>query len=97
MTSNEYMPKGCANDDPNIELLLVFLSEQLPPVFGRSCIDGLFPGVISSKSQANIDSAGEGPPAFRHGRLIFYNRDSYLEWLRKRIKSIIHIKNQGER
>ena len=77
-----------AEKEDEIETLILYLRNQLPSVFGRSKIDLFFPGVMSSKTQANLDSSGKGPPSFRHGRLIFYNRDLYLDWLKNRIKSI---------
>lgn len=71
--------------------IIVQLKRSLPAVFGRSSIDQLFPGIIKSKTQANIDSAGNGPPSYKHGRNVFYEKDSYLEWLSKRITTNISV------
>ena len=57
------------------------LRKSLPATFGRSAINDLFPGIITSKTQANIDSSGDGPPSFKINRTVCYERDSYLEWL----------------
>ena len=39
-------------------------------------------GMMTEKYQANLDSAGLGPPGrIRCGRKIIYNVRSYVEWL----------------
>jgi hypothetical protein len=40
---------------------------------------------VDPKTLANLSSQGTGPPSYRHGRTVIYNRDSFLEWLRKRV------------
>jgi hypothetical protein len=65
--------------------LIEKLKEELPIVFARKEIERLLPGVVSSKTLANLSSQGTGPPSYRHGRTVIYNRDSFLEWLRKRV------------
>jgi hypothetical protein len=41
-------------------------------------------GLISSKTQANIDSAGDGPERIRIGRKVVYPVVPYVAWLRAR-------------
>ena len=64
------------------------LEQNLPLAFGRTEIEKLIPGVISSKSLANLSSLGEGPPSYRHGRKVFYERQAFLEWLSSRINKV---------
>jgi hypothetical protein len=44
-------------------------------------IEKLMPGVISSKTLANLHSLGVGPASFKMGRKVFYERDAFVEWL----------------
>jgi len=67
----------------NIEKLL---SEQLPNVFGRKAIPHLLPGIISSKSLANLQSLGQGPEAIKAGRTVIYTKEKFLPWLLKHLK-----------
>ncbi len=65
------------------------LSNSLPVVFGRTEVDKLLPGIINSKTLANLDSAGAGPSTYyKQGRKVFYEREVFLEWLAKRVKKI---------
>ncbi len=73
----------------NVQELHNNLNQTLPEIFGRSEIDNLFPGIISSKSQANLDSAGKGPLSYRYNRRVFYKKEIYLEWLFTKINKII--------
>ena len=58
------------------------LNDALPPIFGRSAVDSLLPGIISSKRLANLHASGESsPPFFRRKRRIFYVRESFVAWL----------------
>lgn len=54
--------------------------KDLPVVFGRNAIEQLFPGILTSKFLANLDSAGTGPERFKRGRRVFYERDSFIDW-----------------
>ena len=67
------------------EDLIQHLSKGLPQAFGRSAIEKLLPGIISSKTLANLDSAGLGPPSYKCGRKVIYEKGAFLEWLNKRI------------
>ncbi len=65
------------------------LEETLPVVFGRTEVEKLLPGIINSKTLANLDSAGTGPATYyKQGRKVFYERETFLEWLGKRVKKI---------
>lgn len=66
--------------------LIEKLREELPTVFARKEIDRLLPGLISSKSLANLSSQGNGPPSYHHGRTVIYDRDVFLDWLSKRVR-----------
>jgi len=52
----------------------------LPVVFGRSVVEKLMPGVISSKTLANLQWLGKGPKYFKIGRKVYYERDSFINW-----------------
>ena len=66
--------------------LIEKLKEELPIVFARKEIERLLPGVVSSKTLANLSSQGTGPPSCRHGRTVIYDRDAFLDWLSKRVR-----------
>jgi len=67
----------------NIEKLL---SEQLPNVFGRRAVNDLLPGIISSKTLANLDSQGKGPEKIKAGRTVIYKKDTFVPWLITHLK-----------
>ena len=73
---------GTSND------LIEQLRADLPIVFARKEIERLLPGVISSKTLANYSSQGIGPPSYRHGRTVIYEREAFLNWLSKRVRYI---------
>ena len=62
------------------------LYKQLPNVFGRKAVNDLLPGVISSKTLANLDSLGKGPEFVKAGRSVLYTRDSFVPWLLEHLK-----------
>lgn len=64
---------------PNI--LIEKLRETLPLAFGRTEIERLLPGVISSKTLANYSSMGNGPNSYRLGRKVIYEKEDFLNWL----------------
>ena len=68
--------------------LIELLRADLPIVFARKEIERLYPGLISSKTLANHSSQGTGPPSYRHGRTVIYEREAFLDWLSKRIRYI---------
>lgn len=69
----------------NQEYIISKLQNSLPAIFGRTAVEKLMPGILNSKTLANLDSAGEGPPYFKQGRKVFYERDSFLKWFEKRV------------
>lgn len=60
------------------------LEKQLPPIISRDRVTELFGGIITSKTLANLDSLGEGPPRIRVGRKIGYLTPVFLGWLANR-------------
>lgn len=47
---------------------------------------GIFTGgLISPKTQANLDSLGQGPERIRIGRQVAYPVDAYVKWLESRV------------
>jgi hypothetical protein len=68
-----------------MENLKKILSE-LPPVFGRQAIEQLLPGIISSKTLANLHSLGLGPECYKLGRTVLYDREIFVSWLLKKLK-----------
>jgi len=61
------------------------LKEELPVAFGRTAVDQLLPGIISSKTLANLDSQGLGPKnRYTQGRKVFYRREEFIEFLMER-------------
>ena len=58
--------------------------EHLPPIMARQEVPQYLGGVISSKTLANLDTAGMGPPRIRIGRKIIYPTAEFLKWLSDR-------------
>lgn len=48
-----------------VQTSLIDLADKLPPIISRSHVEKFLGGVISSKSLANLDSLGEGPPRIK--------------------------------
>jgi hypothetical protein len=63
------------------------LFKELPPAFGRKSIDQVLPGIISSKTLANLEALGAGPKSYKLGRNVFYKRDDFLEWFFRKMRS----------
>jgi len=70
------------------------IAASLPPIFGRSAVDSLLPGIISSKTLANLANRGEGPRYTKMDRHCVYDRDDFLEWLQSRGK-LVSTREQG--
>ncbi len=66
--------------------LIEQLKRDFPPVFGRTAVDKLLPGILTSKTLANLDSAGLGPKSYKHGRKVFYEKNEFLDWLSHRVR-----------
>lgn len=57
----------------------------LPPFFKRTQVEALTGGILNAKTLANLDSQGLGPERFRVGRLVAYEKESFLLWLQARM------------
>ena len=65
-----------------IQSIIAALDKTLPAAFGRQAVDKLMPGVIASKTLANLQSQGIGPPCQKIGhKKSIYEKTSYLKWL----------------
>jgi hypothetical protein len=62
--------------------------KDLPPRFGRKAVETLFPGIISSKTLARLDSEGKGPDRYRYRRKVVYEKKSFLQWLEKDFRQL---------
>jgi hypothetical protein len=51
-------------------------------VFVRSEVKKFTGGLISPTTQANYDSAGDGPPRIKMGRKVVYPVKEYVSWLK---------------
>lgn len=72
----------------NQDKLIEKLRETLPAVFSRTEVERLMPGTLSSKTLANLQSAGDGPPIWKQGRRCLYEKDSFLRWYSKRVHKV---------
>lgn len=74
--------KGPKNDTETITIrALDMLKQECPPMFGRTSVPRLFPGIISEKTLANLACRGEGPPFLKMARRVIYERESFIQWL----------------
>ncbi len=63
------------------------IEDSLPPIFTRQTASMAIGGLISPKTFANLDSKGQGPPVKRRlGTKVAYERESFVTWLRGRLK-----------
>ncbi len=63
------------------------IENSLPPIFTRQTASMAIGGLISPKTFANLDSKGQGPPVKKKlGTKVAYERDSFVTWLRGRLK-----------
>lgn len=66
---------------PEDEFRQLLLS-KLPPTIARKNVERQLGGIITAKTLANADSAGEGPlGAFQVGRQVVYPTESLVNWL----------------
>lgn len=69
------------------EIFIQQLEAALPLVIARKEIRKLTGGLIAPHTLANADSQGVGPTVkVRIGKHVGYTRESFIEWLRIRIK-----------
>lgn len=67
--------------------LFISLENCLPPLFDRETASKSLGGIITPKTLANLDSLGKGPRyAMRIGKKVAYEKESFLDWLKSRIK-----------
>ena len=67
-----------------VQTSLIDLADKLPPIISRSHVEKFLGGVISSKSLANLDSLGEGPPRIKVSGRVAYRTEELLTWLSAR-------------
>ncbi len=71
------------------EDVLEKLRAGLPPIFARKEVGRLTGGLVAAGTMANLDSQGLGPSRrIRTGRHVIYERDSFIAWLRSRIRQL---------
>lgn len=63
------------------------LESELPPVFNRKTASQAIGGLMSPKTMANLDALNQGPPKVQLGAKVGYERESFLTWLKQRLKS----------
>jgi hypothetical protein len=64
------------------------IQNELPPVFTRQTASRAIGGLMSPKTLSNLDSLNQGPPVkVSIGNRIGYERESFIEWLKARIRS----------
>jgi hypothetical protein len=57
---------------------------NMPPVFSREEASKLLGGLISANSLRNLDCQHKGPDTkVRIGKKVLYERDSFINWLKK--------------
>lgn len=67
------------------EAFIEALRQSLPPTFSRQVAADALKGIYSAGRLATLDSRGEGPGGLRLGRVVGYERESFLAWLAGRI------------
>ena len=65
--------------------LIQNLRQSLPATFGRKWIQQQIGGILSSRTLANLDSLGLGPPHKYISNKVIYERESFLIWLAPRL------------
>ena len=62
------------------------IERELPPVFTRRTASEAIGGLMSPKTFSNLDALGQGPPKVQLGSRVGYERESFLQWLRGRLR-----------
>jgi len=65
-----------------IERFLSAMENILPDVFARHALTNLSGGLINSRTIANKNSLGHGPPFIRSSKVIGFEKSSFLKWLK---------------
>lgn len=78
------------------EIFFDQLRKELPPVFTREFASEKIGRIFSAKSMSNADALGTGPAVkVKIGKKIGYERDSFLQWLRGKMKhGAPHVKKE---
>lgn len=63
------------------------IENELPPVFTRQTASKTIGGLISAKTLSNLDAMNQGPPKVHLGARVGYERESFVQWLKARIRS----------
>ena len=79
------------------EIFFDQLRKELPPVFTREFASEKIGRIFSAKSMSNADALGTGPAVkVKIGKKIRYERDSFLQWLRGKMKhDAPHVKKEN--
>jgi len=67
------------------KLDLMRLKDYYPPIIGRSQIEKFFPGILNSKTLANLESQGIGIRKYKLGKKVFYSIDDILNYIELKI------------
>lgn len=62
------------------------LRDMLPRIFARHTLTDITGGLINSRTIANKQSKGEGPPAVKFKGRVGFERESFLHWLEQSIE-----------
>ncbi|MDY0270645.1 hypothetical protein [Trichloromonas sp.] len=78
----------------NIEQIIRQIEQEAPPVLTRVEIERITGGAIKAKSLANMDCLGGGiAERLTMGRKVFYPREAFIDWLRRRMAAEPMAKN----
>ncbi|HAO92753.1 MAG: hypothetical protein A2X93_04935 [Deltaproteobacteria bacterium GWC2_56_8] len=55
-------------------------------IVARSQVNKFSGGLLNSRTLANLDSLGQGPPRGRMGRKVFYPVDGLITWMNEKVK-----------
>ena len=67
-----------------VESIFAKIGQSLPPVFTRDVAVKSLGGLIQAKTLSNIDNRGEGPMSkVRIGKKVLYEREDFIDWLKK--------------
>lgn len=66
---------------------IMALERELPPVFTRQTASHAIGGLMSPKTFSNLDALGQGPPKVQLGSRVGYEKESFIQWLKGRLRS----------
>lgn len=83
----QYQPASIyGQSDQEKTELIKKLKNTLPAVFSRQEAAKQLGNLISAKTFSNLDAKRQGPPKFQVGGKVAYEKDSFLNWLKKRME-----------